>query len=104
MKCVERIRDLVEGIGGELVEENGTLLVYSPAGYFWDATGSRLIAKLASDFRTGQQWFREATAELEESIREGCSLCSEQESEEMEWDTGEQWKAVAGSPEEIRFN
>jgi hypothetical protein len=93
---LEQLEKIVEKLEGELIIENGALKIYAPVGYIWHESGCRLMVEEVRNYNYDQ-----ASFELFLRMKDGLEKCSEAQSEQILWDTGEVWEADPNWPEEI---
>jgi hypothetical protein len=93
---IENLEEIVKNLEGELIVENGALRVYAPRGYVWYDSGCRLMVEQVRNYN-----YNQACVELFIRMKEGLEKCSEEQSEQILWDTGEVWEAHEDCPSEI---
>jgi hypothetical protein len=103
LKCVRRVKELADAVGGSLDEEQyrngGTLLIDAPVGYVWRATTCAIIS-IAGD-NQNQSWWAKAAKEATDSMRMGLDKCNADDSERIEFERDEPWTAPADAPEHL---
>jgi hypothetical protein len=98
MKCIKKLEALLNSVGGSLEDRDGYLVAVAPKGYFWEATDSRIIVRMAED-QAGNRWYRDAVAELEAEMTDGLRLCTKAEVLAVEYESGEDWQADVNAVE-----